>query len=159
MGEAAAVFEVETGRLLAGQNVYAPQPELLRALLTALPACEELDEAGWRDGGLAAVAKLAAAALAQPAVRAEAERQQFLWRFPGATGLTAGYAPEAGYSCILTAMQDGIHLGVVVFGAGTENHLWLDAVRWLDLGFRHYERLLEEPMIADGDGYRPSAHP
>ena len=38
---------------------------------------------------------------------------------------------------------------VAVLGARTENHLWLDAIRWLRFGFAHYESLLEKPMVAD----------
>jgi D-alanyl-D-alanine carboxypeptidase (penicillin-binding protein 5/6) len=105
------------------------------------------------------LAKLAQAALAHPILQGAASQQNFLWRFPGATGLKAGYSEEAGYCCLLSAQQNGIQLVVAVLGARTENHLWLDAIRWLRFGFAHYESLLEKPMVADINSNGPCAHP
>ena len=117
-----------------------------------------LDEPGQYTTA-ADLAKLAQAVVQHPRILAITAHQNFVWRISGADGLKAGCTQEGGYSTIISAKRDGTHLVVIVLGAKTPNQRWLDAIRWLDFGFSRYGSLLKEPMIADVNGHRSSAHP
>lgn len=86
------------------------------------------------------------------------QRNSFLWRYPGATGVKSGYSADAGYVLAAAARRGGKHLIAVVLGAEKAEARFDDARRALDFAFAHYAQLLKAPLadalpyeVAPGD--------
>ena len=66
-------------------------------------------------------------------------RNEFVLKYPGATGVKNGWTPDAGHAVVVSAYQGDREVIVVILGAATRTQLYAEATRLMDRGFGLYD--------------------
>jgi len=66
-------------------------------------------------------------------------RNTLLWKDPSVDGIKTGYTSEAGYSLVVSASRDGMHLVAAVMACPDEEARAADAAALLEYGFAAFE--------------------
>jgi hypothetical protein len=63
-------------------------------------------------------------------------QNNFILKYPGATGLKSGWTEKAGHTLVTSAYRNGTELIVVELGAATRDQLYAQSYRLMDYGFK-----------------------